>query len=184
MPSDASAEAIRAAYRRLAREHHPDVGGASEAIHAVNEAYRVLGDPGRRVLYDRSLGEPATPIGRATHDVDDQPEPSPVLPPARFPWRGLLVATVVAVVAVGAASVLTDPSPPPGPDGILAPGSCVSIEPNTDARETTCTGDPAVDIVVRQVVPVGVACPFGTNAHRDHQGLGTACLDFPTHTGG
>ena len=82
----------------------------------------------------------------------------------------------MAVVLVGGASLLTRPSEPAGPDGLLQPGSCVTIQPNTDARETACTGDATVDIVVRSLVPIGVACPFGTAAHRDHQGLGTACL--------
>ncbi len=47
---------IRGAYRRLARQFHPDVNKTSEAAEtfkSVNEAYQVLGDPERRRAYDR-----------------------------------------------------------------------------------------------------------------------------------
>ncbi len=179
VPADASPETIRAAYRRLAREHHPDVAGPASAdtIHALNEAYRVLGDAGRRVVYDQALRPSGAPAPATTPAEPATPHVAVALPPARFPWRGLAVATVIAVIGVGAASLLSGPPAPAVPDGILQPGSCVTIEPNTDARETTCLG--SGDVVVRLVVPVGVACPFGTAPHRDHQGQGTACLVFP-----
>jgi len=47
---------IRAAYRILAKQHHPDVnGGAREAVartQALNAAYEILSDPARRLAYD------------------------------------------------------------------------------------------------------------------------------------
>lgn len=40
---------IKAAFRRLARRHHPDTGTADPAmLHRVQEAYRLLCDPVRR----------------------------------------------------------------------------------------------------------------------------------------
>ena len=36
---DASPEVIEAAYRALARKHHPDVGGDTRTMQAINEAY-------------------------------------------------------------------------------------------------------------------------------------------------
>jgi curved DNA-binding protein len=47
---------IKSAYRRLAREFHPDVNAdpaAADRFREATEAYRVLSDPARRELYDR-----------------------------------------------------------------------------------------------------------------------------------
>ena len=48
---------IKAAYRRMAKEHHPDrKNGCKESearFKAINEAYDVLKDPQRRAAYDR-----------------------------------------------------------------------------------------------------------------------------------
>ncbi len=54
----ADGEAIKAAYRKLARQYHPDVNpsdAAGEKFKLLNEAYDVLGDPDKKVLYDQSL---------------------------------------------------------------------------------------------------------------------------------
>ncbi len=52
----ASQDEIRKAYRRLAREHHPDVAKDKKAAEAkfkeINEANEVLGDPEKRRRYD------------------------------------------------------------------------------------------------------------------------------------
>jgi molecular chaperone DnaJ len=57
LPRTASAEDVRRAYRRLAKQHHPDVsGGDPEAdgrFKDINEAYEVLKDPQKRAAYDR-----------------------------------------------------------------------------------------------------------------------------------
>jgi curved DNA-binding protein len=53
---DASEEAIKKAYRRLARKYHPDVSkesGAEERFKEVAEAYEVLRDAEKRAAYDR-----------------------------------------------------------------------------------------------------------------------------------
>ena len=51
-------KAIKSAYRKLARKHHPDVAkgaGTAEKFKEINEAYEVLSDPDKRRRYD-SLG--------------------------------------------------------------------------------------------------------------------------------
>lgn len=57
IPFDADEDAIRTAFRRLARQYHPDAGeGASpESFRELVEAYQTLSDPGRRRAYDLSL---------------------------------------------------------------------------------------------------------------------------------
>jgi molecular chaperone DnaJ len=49
----ASPEEIKKAYRRRAREHHPDAGGDEEQFKRVTHAHQVLSDPERRARYDR-----------------------------------------------------------------------------------------------------------------------------------
>jgi curved DNA-binding protein CbpA len=49
---DADLASIRAAYRTLARAHHPDVGGDAVTMAALNEAWHTLRTPERRAAYD------------------------------------------------------------------------------------------------------------------------------------
>lgn len=57
VPRDASQEDIKAAFRKLARQYHPDVNkgdpDAEEKFKLINEAYQVLSDPESRAVYDR-----------------------------------------------------------------------------------------------------------------------------------
>src|SRR5438128_1243751 len=63
--------AIKAAYRRLAKEHHPDRhNGCSDKeaqFKAISEAYDVLKDPQKRAAYDR-FGKAAFQNGNGGHD--------------------------------------------------------------------------------------------------------------------
>jgi curved DNA-binding protein len=56
VPRDASEEDIRRAYRKLARQYHPDVNkepGAEDRFKEISEAYEVLRDREKRERYDR-----------------------------------------------------------------------------------------------------------------------------------
>jgi len=62
---DASQDEIKRAYRRLAREYHPDVNGdpvAQERFKEINAAYEVLSDPKKREIVDLG-GDPLAPTG-------------------------------------------------------------------------------------------------------------------------
>ena len=69
VPRGAGQDEIRRAYRKLARQYHPDLNKDSDAedrFKEIGEAYEVLSDPDKRESYDR-LGESwrggATPPG-------------------------------------------------------------------------------------------------------------------------
>ncbi len=57
VPRGASADEIRSAFRKLARQYHPDVAKdkkkAEDKFREINEAYEVLGDPEKRKRYDQ-----------------------------------------------------------------------------------------------------------------------------------
>lgn len=52
VPRDASADAIKQAFRRRSSECHPDKGGDADEQAAVNRAWETLGDAERRAEYD------------------------------------------------------------------------------------------------------------------------------------
>ena len=87
--SDASPDQIRSAYRKKAKEHHPDcTGGSCEPFLDLQEAYEVLGDPTRRRAYDderfatrwREI-EPLHPRRAPVEPLDDSPIASAGLDP-------------------------------------------------------------------------------------------------------
>jgi DnaJ-class molecular chaperone len=59
--------AIKKAYRKLAKEYHPDVTGndkkKTERFKEINEAYAVIGDAEKRKEYDRLKHAPVRPDG-------------------------------------------------------------------------------------------------------------------------
>ena len=113
---NADVAAIHAAYRRLARLYHPDLNPtpeAAERMRAINAAYKVLSDPGRRAVYDarRFL----RPTSRVT--VAAPPRPGPVVvtsvadaptPLQRRVDRVVAVVGVIVLIAIAfyAVSVL------------------------------------------------------------------------------
>ena len=55
VPRSADDKAIKTAYRRLARKHHPDVAKGKDSaarFQEISEAYEVLGDSEKRKRYD------------------------------------------------------------------------------------------------------------------------------------
>ena len=125
--SDATAAALRLAYRDRMRAVHPDLNKSDDAAataRAVNEAYRILADPDARSRYDEARA--ARP--RATPPLGATPARAPAVrrPPVRRQlqyidargkrrrqsWMPFVAFVTVAAGAVGAsiASGLFDPA--------------------------------------------------------------------------
>lgn len=69
VPGDATPDDIKAAYRRLSKEHHPDrnpgCATAAATYAAVQDAHELLSDPARRAAYDATGADPGRPRGDA-----------------------------------------------------------------------------------------------------------------------
>jgi hypothetical protein len=89
-------QGIHAAYRRLAKQCHPDHAGkqGTEQFQAIQEAYEVLSDPVKRRAYDAQLDrwhamggtsgikrEPPIPLRRSSRGNVPEPLISPSPPP-------------------------------------------------------------------------------------------------------
>jgi curved DNA-binding protein CbpA len=79
----ATTEDIRSAYRRLAREHHPDITGHSDAVRfrEIRLAYEILSDPLSRARHDRGLDN-RIPV-RIVSSTKPRADAEPLIPPRR-----------------------------------------------------------------------------------------------------
>ncbi|MEJ2656934.1 MAG: DnaJ domain-containing protein [Desulfobacterales bacterium] len=77
--SSATADEIRTAYRRLAKEFHPDhYAGGDEIFREIQEAYSVLGNAGRRQKYEQQISK--KPVRAHVKRTTFRPEPEPLIP--------------------------------------------------------------------------------------------------------
>ena len=74
---EATADEIKAAYRKLALKVHPDAGGNAALFRQVQDAFETLSDPAKRAAYDRSRCAAPPP-----DDPEPEPEPEPEAEPA------------------------------------------------------------------------------------------------------
>ena len=85
VPPDADVNALRAAYRDLARQLHPDLGYVDDgAMAEINNAWSVLSDPLRRSAYDERLRYWPGP-SRTSPTPTPTPSPSPTATPTVTP---------------------------------------------------------------------------------------------------
>jgi hypothetical protein len=91
LPLDATLETIKVAWRRLAREHHPDVASGDEAreklanrtMAEINAAYQELRDPEKRRIHRDAAARAAWANGG--HEASDGPPPPPFSRPGWVP---------------------------------------------------------------------------------------------------
>ena len=94
VPRSADEKEIRQAYRRLARQHHPDVNPgdeeAAERFKTINAAYEVLSDADKRGKYDRygDRWEQADHFDRQGFDQQGGPDFSQFFHGDNFGGRG------------------------------------------------------------------------------------------------
>jgi DnaJ-class molecular chaperone len=75
-------EGIHTAYRRLAKQCHPDLAGvqSKEKFQGIQEAYEVLSDPDKRKHYDASIDQLARMRGKSAI------KPEPLVPSPNPSW--------------------------------------------------------------------------------------------------
>jgi curved DNA-binding protein CbpA len=118
---EADDEVIQAAYRRLARKHHPDLSSDAEAaarMSTLNAAWALVGKPAARAAYDRARAAPtraawatpapATPSATAGHPPRAPETVSRDWTSGRSTQGGGFDPSMLAADGLGAAG------PPPG----------------------------------------------------------------------
>jgi hypothetical protein len=171
----ASTDEIRRAYRERMRAIHPDVNkesaNDSQQMTEINLAWKTLSSPQLRRAYDASVFvSNSSSVSSGTRIT----EPVVLYTPARFPWRGMIIASVVGAVLVLIAHAFTSPGVPRPIDQLLSSGSCVIIDSSLSAVEISCT-EPH-DAVVEQLITIDRSCPLEMGQFKDRQGMGVACV--------
>ncbi|MBW8825253.1 MAG: J domain-containing protein [Acidobacteria bacterium] len=180
----ATPEEIRRAYHDLARVLHPDrlegrMGpervGAERRMQEINEAWRILRDPGSRAAYDQSLGmraakpprPQATPSARDDDDDLDfdtpfqgkpaEPGDLTVSVARALPW--LVIAVVLGAIFIFTAFARHSTSEAPKPSSLI--GQCITSS-GGGMVAVPCAGPN--DGKVIDVEPEASACPSGSSA--------------------
>jgi hypothetical protein len=186
----ASAGELRQAYLERARLVHPDrhidagPRARAEAEHAMQElteAWRVLGDAGRRRRYDREIGGPTSAADDAARFVTRTdgtfPEEIEVIDPTVRLIRGLpWIALVIVLVAifVFTAYAATGGSSKRQPATGSGVERCVAL--GGDSPAAAPCDVPGARTVVTEIVP-SAACPPGTEAVAGQAGVTVLCLE-------
>lgn len=196
----ASTDDIRAAFRRRAREVHPDrqpPAGAPEtsalgdpaahtgqAMQQLNEAWRVLGDPRRRRAYDLSLvaGPRVATERRPAVDPDDMPYVhAPAEPGDLGVWLARGLPWVVALAVLVGIFVFTAFAGGPDDEGVSASdlvGKCVRLERGGVVASVPCDepNSGRVDLVAVRAS----LCPDGSSSVRLPSQESWLCLREPS----
>jgi hypothetical protein len=173
--AEASIDDIRRAYRELMRAIHPDINqnsaNGSQRMTEINLAWKTLSSPQSRRAYDASV---FVSKYSTVNGGERSAEPVVMYSPARFPWRGLVIASVIGAVLVLIGHALATPSAPRPIDQLLSSGSCVNIDSSLSAVEISCSQPH--DAVVEQLIAIDRSCPLEMGQFQDRQGMGTVCV--------
>jgi hypothetical protein len=175
----ATGDEVRRAYLERARALHPDrtghAGGSASprAMQDVNEAWRVLRDPGQRAAYDRALdarAAPAPPGPRPAPEPDDLDRPYPGRPVEPgdvgmslvrgLPWLVVLALLGLIFVFTAFAGGGGGTADRIRPSDLV--GGCVQGQRGGAVMAVPCSGpnEGRVDLVVDRAS----RCPSGTSA--------------------
>jgi molecular chaperone DnaJ len=164
----ASQDDIKKAYRKLARQYHPDTNkdaGAEERFKQVSEAYDVLGDPEKRKKYDRGQSVFGTPFGGGAGGTDSG-----------------LFSDFVNIFTAGRGGARTRPAAEPGRDLETSvslsfhqalEGAQVPVSVATHAACNTCRGTGA------RPGTAPIVCPVCQGRGVESQGQGLFSLTRP-----
>lgn len=75
VPETATQDEIKKAYRKLAKENHPDAGGNEETFKKISVAYDTLGDEQKRQQYDQQRNNPFGNFGDMFSSMFGQQRP-------------------------------------------------------------------------------------------------------------
>src|SRR5712692_5137321 len=101
IPRNAAADAIKKAYRQLARQYHPDSNKsqiAAEHMKLLNAAYDTLSDPLKRRQYDERL-ETEMRLGVPHDDAEPYTYPPARRSSAVRPWLVWIGVTALLILA-------------------------------------------------------------------------------------
>jgi hypothetical protein len=171
---EAGIDDIRARYRALARDLHPDRRrdvsdvGDGVAMAAVNRAWAVLSDPLQRAEYDEQITALTSTRPTPSHPPEIyQPSPAGCLASASgaLPWLALLVVLAAIFVFTAYAGSGDDEPVDPDTDAVMVPvrdlrGSCVRLVGGATVT-VDCLTVPHEGVIVAQA-SVGARCPEGT----------------------
>ncbi|MEB3275822.1 MAG: J domain-containing protein [Cyanobacteriota bacterium] len=113
LPVNASADALRQAFRQLSKRYHPDtttlpLSQAAAAFRDLQRAYGVLSDPEQRRHYDHQLlaeqmAQPVAPPMAPAQPLDQRQRPvlqAPRRPLSGGEWLALLLLVVAALFSL------------------------------------------------------------------------------------